>query len=286
LNDTKVMKIDHTGLFESKRCPYIAYPIAVVGAAGAYLPESNTNIICGGYNNTGHTNRCFQFNASYMSWDEVNSLNIPRSYHAMTTIGQNVVTCGGWTSGWKTTSSCEKMTNGKWEMIQPLPTALSNHCMVTIDSSTILVLGGWDDSLRVSNNKTYEYNVVNDEWKVKNIEMPQPRNVHTCFMINNLELMVLNYLSSSSIFDLKKQTWKQGPSLPTTIAGGQFVKSKLGTPYLGYLIGGYGNDVYSSAIYTLKNDISSFEKIGNLNKGRESHVAFLLQEGISDKCNN
>merc|ERR1719414_1226986 len=104
-----------------------------------------------------------------------------------------------------------------------------------------------------------------------------------------MELMVMegydgNYdeLSSSSIFNLKKQTWKQGPSLPTTIAYAQFVKSKLGTPYLGYLIGGYGDDDYSSAIYALKNDISSFEKIGDLNKGRASHVAFLSQEGISD----
>jgi len=142
-------------------------------------------------------------------------------------------------------------------------------------------------------NKTYEYNVVNDEWKLKNIEMPQKRAGHSCFMINNLELMVIggkdedyNYLSSSSIFNLKKQTWKQGPSLPTSNAYGQFVKSKLGSPYLGYLIGGFFDDGYSSDIYALKNDMSSFKKIGNLNKGREFYVAFLLQEGISDKCND
>jgi len=141
-------------------------------------------------------------------------------------------------------------------------------------------------------NKTYEYNVVNDEWKLKNIEMPQKRYGHSCFMINNLELMILggydgnNDLNSSSIFDLKKQTWKQGPSLPKLIKGDQFVKSKLGTPYLGYLIGGSGEDGDSSAIYALKNDISSFEKIGNLNKGRFTHVSFLLQEGISDKYND
>jgi len=150
LSDTEVMKIDHTGLFESKRCPSMEYPIAVSGAAGAYLPESNTNIICGGYNNTGHTNRCFQFNASYMSWDEVNSLNIPRSYHAMTTIGQNVVTRGGWTSGGLSSSSCEKLSNGVWKLIQPLPNKLAHFtCMVTIDSSTILILGGTDESIRV-----------------------------------------------------------------------------------------------------------------------------------------
>ena len=140
-------------------------------------------------------------------------------------------------------------------------------------------------------NKTYEYKAVNDEWKVKNIEMPQPRRGHSCFMINNLELMVIgeeddnfNYLSSSSIFNLKKQTWKQGPSLPAAIASGQFVKSKLGSPYLGYLIGGFGDDGTSSAIYALKNDISSFEKIGDLNKVLIGYVAFLSQEGISDKC--
>ena len=157
MSDTEVMNVYSNGFFESKRCPSLSYPMALEDAAGAYLPESNTNIICGGSTgdigwNTGYTNRCFQFNTSYMSWDEVNSLNIPRSYHAMTSIGQNVVTCGGWTSGSIRRPSCEKMTNGKWEMIQPLPTELKGHCMITVDNSTILVLGGWDDSDRVRKN--------------------------------------------------------------------------------------------------------------------------------------
>ena len=122
--------------------------------------------------------------------------------------------------------------------------------------------------------------------------MTEERRGHSCTMINERELIVIggyngtNSLSSSSIFNLRKQTWKRGPSLPTTIYYGQFVKSNPGSQYLGYLIGGSGHGGFSSAIYALKKDLSGFEKIGNFKTRRSSHVAFLSLETISDKCDD
>ena len=140
-------------------------------------------------------------------------------------------------------------------------------------------------------SKMYQYKIERNEWKETNTPMTEKRQSHSCSMINEGELIVIggydgtNHLSSSSIFNLRKQTWKQGPSLPTITTGhAQFVKSKTGSQYLGYLTGGYGDGGYSSAIYALKKDLSGFEKIGNLKTRRNSHVALLSQGTISDKC--
>ena len=148
MNDTEVIEIQKDGHVGNKRCTSLAYPAKVTGAAEAYLSESNTNIICGGYDERKDLKlkKCYKLNTASMLWDEVNSLNIGRSYHAMASIGQTVITCGGYTNdldGYQKTSSCEKLTNGKWTMISPLPTEkVYNHCMLAIDNSTILLIGG------------------------------------------------------------------------------------------------------------------------------------------------
>ena len=151
LSDTEVIKVEKKNdqvTTTTRKCNSLIFPITVSGAAASYLSETNTNIICGGYDSIKRTysRRCFKLNISSMSWDEVISLNIKRGYHAMTSIGQTLVTCGGYTSGNTRISSCEKLTNGQWTMIQSLPTELDTHCMVTIDNSTILVIGGDSNS--------------------------------------------------------------------------------------------------------------------------------------------
>ena len=142
----------------------------------------------------------------------------------------------------------------------------------------------------------FEYNIVQNEWKERDTPMTQKRESHACFMINDVELMVIgghdgtHTLKSSSIFHLKKKTWKQGPSLPTATSLGQFVKSKLQSQYLGYLMGGYSPKVSLnptlSSIYALKKDLTAFEKIGNLKEQRSGHDAFLSQDAIIERCYN
>ena len=118
----------------------------------------------------------------------------------------------------------------------------------------------------------YEYNILEDEWKERKASMTEKIKGHACSIVSEQELIIIGgeqrrnrALSSSSIFHLKKQTWKPGPSLPTSIAWAPFVKSKPGSHYLGYLIGGRGNDErrkgdnFSSAIYALKKDLSKMK---------------------------
>ena len=93
-----------------------------------------------------------------MSWNEVNTLKIGRRYHAITSIGQSLVTCGGKTASDQGLSSCEILTNGngQWTTVKPLLKALSSHCMVEMDPSTIVSLGGYKGS-RVRKNKRLQW---------------------------------------------------------------------------------------------------------------------------------
>ena len=93
-----------------------------------------------------------------MEWNEVNTLNISRRHHAITSIGQNLVTCGGYTASGQRLSSCEILenSNGQWTAMKPLLTALSSHCLVEMDPSTIVSLGGYDGS-GVRKNKRWKW---------------------------------------------------------------------------------------------------------------------------------
>ena len=139
---------------------------------------------------------------------------------------------------------------------------------------------------------------MRDEWKETDTPMTQKRRGHSCLMLSEYELMVLGgyggrtldgrkrteFLNSSEIFNLKEKTWNQGPDLETPLTNAQFLKAKPGSKYLAYVIGGYGDGGHSSAIFGLSQDKNEFKKIGDLKIPRSHHVAFVLPEGIRDKC--
>ena len=152
LNDTELVKIGSNGniIATPTKCKVPDYPLTLSGAKGIFKSELNSNIICGGgkYWESTATNKCHQFNSNSMSWNEVNPLKIARRNHAITSIGQSLVTCGGRTASGQVLSSCEIMENGngQWTTMKPLPTKVAGHCMVEMDHSKIVSLGGYDGS--------------------------------------------------------------------------------------------------------------------------------------------
>ena len=152
LNNSESIKITTNGniIATPTTCKLPDYPVALVDAKGTFLSESNSYIICGGGKHRGDmvTNKCHQFNTDSMSWNEFSPLKIGRRYHAITSIGQSLVTCGGETAFGQRSSSCEILENGngQWTTMKPLPTKLSSHCLVEMDHSTIVSLGGYDGS--------------------------------------------------------------------------------------------------------------------------------------------
>merc|ERR1712136_426211 len=152
------------------------------------------------------------------------------------------------------------------------------------DPSTIVSLGGYDVQ---TSNKMYEYNMSSNQWTETNTPMNQKRFGHECVKISKDEILVIGgrdenwkYLKSTELYD-KTSHWSTGPTLPKKIAYGQFIKASPGSQFLGYFLGGYGDDGYSSDIYGLSKDLSNFQLIGNFKKARYGHVAFRLPESIS-----
>ena len=69
-----------------------------------------------------------------------------RWHHGMTSTNNAIFVCGGGDqavgAGVTALNSCEKFENGNWNDIQSLPTTLYRHCMVAINTNTILAIGG------------------------------------------------------------------------------------------------------------------------------------------------
>ena len=152
MKDTELITIGKDGNLKTTptQCKLPDYPITLNSAKGTLLSKSNATIICGGgsFQKRTATNKCYQFTTDSISWNEVSSLKIARYYHAIATVGSNIVTCGGWTAYGQELSSCEMLAsvNGQWTIMKPLPTKLAGHCMVAMDPSTIVVIGGRDRS--------------------------------------------------------------------------------------------------------------------------------------------
>ena len=139
----------------------------------------------------------------------------------------------------------------------------------------------------------YRYDLSSNQWTETYNSMTQKRQGHECIKIDDDRIMVIGgrdekfrYLKSTEIVSLGRGTWDYGPSFPTAIANGQFVKATTGTKFLGYYLGGSVDLSWrtSSAIYALYKDLNSFQLLGHLKRPRESHVGFQLPESISNKC--
>ena len=117
------------------------YPLKVYGAGGTQL--NNDLVICGGW---PLTDKCYKLDDSTLSWIEMSSMGVKRIYHGMTSIDGTIFVCGGVGDSPNKLKTCEKFENGRWSDIQPLPTKLSSLCMLPINSTSILSIGGYDGS--------------------------------------------------------------------------------------------------------------------------------------------
>ena len=126
----------------------------------------------------------------------------------------------------------------------------------------------------------YEFDGKN--WKDSHHDMKESRWGHSCVVVDNQIIVVgglegSNYLKTSEIFNIQNKSWRSGPGLPKGISDAQLVKAREGMRYSAYLIGG-------SSIYGLTKDLKRFDKIGDLEKARSSHVALTIPEDIIDRC--
>jgi hypothetical protein len=268
------------------------FPIDVFSSFGG-LGFEEKPLICGGRTNVGSTNECFtlkdnvwipsaNFKANITS-AAISSSPYPLSSHKL-------LVTGGYSSS-TLLSTFEVLTKEGWKTISPsLPVKTSDHCAVLVNSTTIMIIGGYRNQ-----KNTHYFNSLNAEW-VRGPQLQQERKYHSCGRImrdsqsQETSIVVVGgmdrsdkHLSSVEILDEGSNEWRQGPALPFEIHGSQMIEDRNGGVVL---VGG------STKSYEDLNTLFHLPHAGQdagwrkmeqkLKSGRSLHTAFLVPDNIVD----
>jgi hypothetical protein len=264
-------------------------PATVYRAIGG-LGFKRNPIICGGYQNGASSNKCYSLENN--KWVSSASMNSVRYYAAAAQLqnGKLLVT-GGTNSSYL--NSAEMLTEEGWESnIPSLPVTIYDHCMVTYNSTTVMVIGGQQNGL--PSGKTFYFTFGEESW-TEGPELKNKRRYHSCGKIrrdkDNQEMRIIvaggsdgsSYLSSVEILHEGSNEWQTGPELPFTMYGSQMVENQNGGVVL---IGGRSISVDKlDTLYQLPHggqDAVWTKMEQKMKSGRWIHTAFLIPDNLVD----
>jgi hypothetical protein len=269
------------------------FTVKVYDAIGGLGFKGNP-IICGGEQNGAPSNKCFSLENN--EWISSASMNSVRAYAAAAQLkdGKLLVTGGYYDASFSSLNSAEMFTDEGWESNMPsLPVTITRHCMVTVNSTTVMAIGGVQNG-QIS-GKTFYFTLGEDSW-TEGPELKNKRGYHSCGKIrrnkDSQEMRIiiaggyeggLSYLSSVEILDEGSNEWQTGPELPFGISFSQMVEDRHGGVVL---IGGYSSSVdYLDTLYQLPHggqDAVWTKMEQKMKTGRHAHTAFLIPENIVD----
>jgi hypothetical protein len=266
------------------------FPARVYAAIGGLGFKENP-IICGGVQNDVDSKKCYSLENN--EWVSSASMNSERSIAAAAQLqdGKFLVT-GGDDAFFITLSSAEMLTEEGWENnIPPLPVTIHVHCMVTVNSTTVMVIGGRQNGK--SSGKTYYFTFGEENWTV-GPELKNKRAYHSCGKIRGTkksqEMNIIvaggsdeSRLSSIEILDAGSNEWQTGPELPIGIDESQMVEDQNGGVVL---IGGTSSSgVNLNTLYQLPHggqDAVWTKMEQKMLIGRHYHTAFLVPDNVVD----
>ncbi len=268
------------------------FPATVYAAIGGLEFKGNP-ILCGGVQNGVLSNKCFSLeNNEWVSSAIMNSVRI-RASAAQLKDGKLLVT-GGFDGFGSYLNSAEMLTEEGWESnIPSLPVTIRLHCMVTVNSTTVMIIGG--EQIDQISGKTLYFTFGEESW-TEGPELKIKRGYHSCGKIRrNKESQEMSIivaggiddgdprLSSVEILDEGSNEWQTGPELPFGIDVSQMVEDQNGAVVL---IGGYSSAVASlDSLYQLPHggqDAVWTKMEQKMKTGRREHTAFLVPDNIVD----
>jgi hypothetical protein len=182
------------------------------------------------------------------------------------------------------------LTEEGWESYIPaLPVTIYRHCMVTVNSTTVMAIGGYQND-RIS-GKTFYFTFGEESWT----EGPELefRAGHSCGKIRRnketQEMSIIvaggwvgSYLSSVEILDEGSNEWQTGPELPFGIADSQMVEDQNGGVVL---IGGHSQIGSLETLYQLPHggqDAVWTKMEQKMNTERYGQTAFMVPDNLVD----
>jgi hypothetical protein len=268
------------------------FPAKVVDAIGG-LGFKGKPILCGGYQNGSHSNKCYSLeNNDWVSSASMNSVRVEAAA-AQLQDGKLLVT-GGYDGSGSRLNSAELLTEEGWKSnIPSLPVTIAAHCMVTVNSTTVMAIGGFQNNKY--SGKTFYFTFGEESW-TEGPELKNKREGHSCGKIRRdkdsqeMSTIVaggsdgfLSDLSSVQILDEGSNEWQMGPELPFTIIGSQMVENQNGGVVL---IGGSSSSDYNlDTLYQLPHggqDAVWTEMEQKMKTGRRYHTAFMVPDNLVD----
>jgi hypothetical protein len=252
-------------------------------------------IICGGVQNDDRSNNCYSLeNNDWVFSASMNSVRI-RASAAQLQDGQLLVT-GGFDGPFTYLNSAEILTEEGWESnIPSLPVTIYGHCLVTVNSTTVMAIGGWQNGQ--TSGKTFYFTFGEKSW-TEGPELKHKRDSHSCGKIirnkESQEMSIIvaggsydgNLLSSVEILDEGSNEWQTGPELPFGIRYSQMVEDQNGGVVL---IGGESLESSSvsrlDTLYQLPHggqDAVWTKMEQKMQTGRRLHTAFLVPDNLVD----
>ena len=269
---------------------------------GAGLFLNGTPILCGA-RNPRFRDSCRIF--KHGKWMQSSKLTIESSNFAIITLpnGELLLTGGATKSSQPGIPAVAlKRTDilsaeGIWKnTFIDLPIRLSYHCMVLVNKSYPMVIGGSDEPGPKS-KKTFTLSFTDKTWN-EGPPLQSPRKSHTCSTIrmsknsSQESIIVAGGSADTSFSDLNVEIldegskyWRLGPRLPHPIYGAAIVKHPDGGVVL---IGGHlPNGTASKTLYYLPDASSEafwVQLPQTLFHGRSFHAAVLVPDDIIENC--
>ena len=213
------------------------FPISISAGTGQ-LFNKNMPIICGGYYQGNDYSDCYAFQDQ--SWIKISSLNEGRRYPASALVSleqekEVLMITGGFDLG-TVLKSVESFDGTDWEQgqLSVLPRGVLEHCLVKINSTTLLLVGGAEfngnsnpgSTTHVS--ATYFYDVNENQWS-PGPALNEARAGAGCGILNwmnpqtnQMEKIVVaaggqNSLTTELLYvdRIGDYSWNMGPTLPT-----------------------------------------------------------------------
>jgi hypothetical protein len=266
------------------------FPAAVFAAVGGLGFKENP-IICGGEQSGAISNRCYSLeNNEWVSSDTMNSLRVYAG--AVQLLDGSILVTGGRTNT-AAHNSAEILTEEGWENeIPTLPVSIKGHCIVAINSTTVMIISGFNND-QIS-RKTFYFTFGEESW-TEGPELKYARIAPCCRRIrrdkDSQEMSIIvaggfdgsSYLSSIEILDEGSNEWKTGTELPFGMYSSQMVEDQNGGIIL---IGGYSSSKEKfDTLYQLPHgglDAAWTKLEQKLKTGRYFHTAFLVPDHIVD----
>ncbi len=267
------------------------FPLTVNAAIGGLGFKENP-IICGGNQNGTPSKTCYSLqNNMWVSSVSMNSVRVDAA--AVQLQDGKLLGTGGIDDSNNKLNSTEILTKEGWDSKIPnLPVAISYHCMVTVNTKTVMVIGGWKDNEAIG--QTFYFTFGEESW-TEGPELKYNRGYHSCGRIrrdNSSQVMsiivagglaIFSDLSSVEILDEGSNEWKAGPELPLGIYNSEMVEDQNGGVVL---IGGMLSSFEAlDTLYQLPHggqDAVWTKMEQKLRSGRNGPTAFLVPDNSVD----